>query len=357
MPSYELANYLRFGVNSSLARIDAIVCSADSIPMSFKKDGTVEINYSLDHAMIMSWEARDLPDSCTMSDGRKWRSLPFIIFHSPADHELAQRAAIETHAKLVLAPRHHPPFLLAQIEKIVEQHHGLLLKDYEYCGIIVRLVKGRAQINPALKLKTGTVNTEHYNAAGDRRKSNGWVTFSRNREGLANDVELFEELLSRKATETEMHKFFTEHPAILMEARKGVPVSHGISFTDPKNWRPDFAFSPILGPLNFEIELLELKGPDEKTLTQRFHPGFTRKVHAAIDQVRDYEHAMRDPANFKAIRRALGFLPANSRLAVLIGRNPDSEAGRQTLERRKGQVVDVEIITYDEIFETQARQA
>ena len=42
-------------------------------------------------------------------------------------------------------------------------------------------------------------------------------------------------------------------------------------------------------------------------VNQGFHPGFTRKVHAAIDQVRDYEEAMRNPANFEAIRKRLGF--------------------------------------------------
>ena len=140
-----------------------------------------------------------------------------------------------------------------------------------------------------------------------------------------------------------------------MEARKGVPISHAINFEYPKNWRPDFGFSSILGPLNADIELLELKGPAEKTVTRGFHPGFTRKVHGAIDQVRDYETAMRNPANFAAIKKTLGFLPESSRLAVLIGRNPDDAAGRQVLQRRKGQV-DVQIITYDEIFETQACQ-
>ena len=142
---------------------------------------------------------------------------------------------------------------------------------------------------------------------------------------------------------------------MLMEARGGVPHSHGITFTKPKNWTPDYGFSSILGPLDGQLDLLELKGPDERVVTKGFHPGFTRKVHAAIDQIRDYERALRDPINFAAIRRKLGFLPDSSRLAVLIGRKPDDELGRKAFERRKDEV-NVEIVTYDDIFATQACQ-
>ena len=64
---------------------------------------------------------------------------------------------------------------------------------------------------------------------------------------------------------------------------------------------------------------------------------------------------MRNPANFETLRQRLGFVPESSRLAVLIGRIPDGDADRKTLELRKGEI-DVEIVTYDEIFETQVCQ-
>ena len=132
------------------------------------------------------------------------------------------------------------------------------------CGILVRFERGRAQIKQALKRKRARTDTEYYNAAGDRRRPGGWVTFSRDREGLGSDVALFEELLSRKATETDMHKFFVQHPAILMEARGGVPLSHEINFQEPKNQRPDFGFSSILGSVDAEMSCWNSKGPTKK---------------------------------------------------------------------------------------------
>ena len=100
---------------------------------------------------------------------------------------------------------------------------------------------------------------------------------------------------------------------------------------------------------------MELKGPAEQILTQRFHPGFTAKVHHAIDQVRDYDNQLRDPRNREAILRALGYLPERSNLAVLIGRDPKSSEQMEILQRRREQV-DVKVITYDEILQTQASQ-
>ncbi len=357
MPWYKLVNYLRFEVSSALALIDAIVCSANGISIGTFRDREFEMNYPLEYALLIAAEVRALPDECTMRDGRKWRSVPFIIFHSPVDHHLATWAKQESHAHLFVGMHHFyaGQLMLFQIDDVVRKHHQALLQDYETCGILVRFEGGRAQIKQALRRQRGKADTDFYHARGDRRKPGGWVTFSRDYEGLGRDVELFEELLSRKATETEMHRFFAEHPAVLMEARGGVPLSHGINFTKPKNWKPDFGFSSILGPVDGELQLLELKGPDEQLVTRGFHPGFTRKVHAAVDQVRDYERALRDPANFEAIRNRLGFQPDGSRLAVLIGRTPESELSKQAFRRRKEEI-DVQIVTYDEVFATQACQ-
>jgi hypothetical protein len=357
MPWYELTKYLQFAASSSLAQVDAIVCSANGMEFTFGPKFEVEMNYPFETALYLAERVRELPDTCTMRDGRKWRSIPFVIFHGPINPVVLEQARENTHAHLCFGFRH--PYaariMMFYIRAAVDQHHAELLRDYQHCGILVRFEGGRAQVKPALRRRRGRTHTEHYNAAGDRRRQSDWVTFSRDQEGLSNDVALFEELLSKRATETEMHKFFSQHPAILMEARGGIPLSHEITFDDPKNQRPDFSFTPILGAEGGNLDLLELKGPAEKLVNRGFHAGFTRKVHAAIDQVRDYERAMRDPANFESLIKRLGFVPETSRLAVLIGRNPDGNIDRKTLELRKGEV-DVEIVTYDEIFETQVRQ-
>jgi hypothetical protein len=111
----------------------------------------------------------------------------------------------------------------------------------------------------------------------------------------------------------------------------GIPISHCPRFQNPKDNTADFSFSPILGPWDDKtIELLELKGPDEKTLQKGRHAGFTAKVHRAVNQVRDYDRYLRDPANIAAIIKGLGDLPDESKLAVLIGRAPKSDAEQET---------------------------
>jgi hypothetical protein len=166
-------------------------------------------------------------------------------------------------------------------------------------------------------------------------------------------VELFTEAFELIPLST-MHKFFEEHPAILMEARNGIPISHP-NFNRPQGWKPDFAISPILGPMNDEIELLELKGPEEKIVTRGFHSGFTAKVQRAIDQVRDYDRCLRDPQNVSALMKEFGYIPEQARLAVLIGRDPDDDKDLDTLHRRRGEV-QVKVVTYDEILATQTSQ-
>jgi hypothetical protein len=140
-----------------------------------------------------------------------------------------------------------------------------------------------------------------------------------------------------------------------MQARTGIPISHAPSFAEPRGWTPDFAISPILGPLNSEIELLELKGPNEKTLTRGPHRGLSAKVKRAVDQVKNYNRCLRNPANHPAILKAVGYIPEKSNLAVLIGRDPTSKSDRDASLQRQSEI-DVQVITYDEILATQASQ-
>ena len=359
MPEECLASYLRFEPSSTLALIDAIVCSADGVPVYVPLgSGAPEYNYSLYDAIALSWAVRDLPESCAMRDGRKWRSIPFIIFRSVFDHERATLAQGDTHARIIFVPDRphiHSLIMLNQIGRIVDEYQDRVLDDYKLCGILVRFEYGHAQISPALRKRDPSVESEYYYAAADRRNHSGWVTFKRDRQGLRRDVETFRQLLDTNATEREMHKFFEQHPEFLMQARLGIPISHAPTFAEPKGWTPDFAISPILGPLTSEVELLELKGPSDKTLTRGLHPGFSAKVKRAIDQVKDYDRYLRNPANHPAILKAIGYIPEKSNLAVLIGRDPTSKSDKETSKRRQNEI-DVEVITYDEILAAQASQ-
>ena len=289
-----------------------------------------------------------------MRDGRKWNAIPFVIVSGSGAVTPEMRQ--DTHAHIIERRTSYPTLILRQIRDIVNEYHDRVLDDYRKVGIIVRFEHGRAQIRPALRRRHPELETEYYYAAADRRYNTGWVTVKRDIDGIRFDVEFLQALIDRRATEREMHQFFEEHPAILMEARLGIPISHRPNFAMPRDWKPDFAFSPILGPrLAARIELMELKGPGERMLSGGIHRGFSAKVYHAIEQVRDYDRCLRNPVNLKAIQRAFGYVPHGSKLAVLIGRTPPNEADREAMGRRRSEL-NVEVITYDEILQTQATQ-
>jgi hypothetical protein len=72
--------------------------------------------------------------------------------------------------------------------------------------------------------------------------------------------------------------------------------------------------------------------------------------------VRDYGHYLSYPENHEKLTRQLGYVPTQSRLAVLIGRDNQNSQKIEVLERRRSEALDIEIITYDKILETQADQ-
>jgi len=355
LPMERLTGYLRFDISSGLALVDAIVCAADTDGIVWESP-TVDsiLSFPITRALKLAQDVRALPESCAMRDGRKWKSIPFVILHNAASYELTPEMREDTHAHLVA--QRDPDVTLRQVQTIVDEYQDRVLEDYHRVGIIIRFENGRAQIGPALRRKDPHIESEFYYAAGDRRTNTSWVTVKRDSEGLRNDVELFQHLIDTGANETRMHQFFEEHPALLMEARLGIPISHRPNFVHPSDWKPDFAFSPILGPqADKMIELLELKGPMENTLSREQHRGFSAKVHAAVDQVRDYDHFLRHPDNLQVVEEAFGYVPAKSTLAVLIGRAPANDREREIFERRQSQL-NVKVITYDEILQTQAKQ-
>ena len=284
-----------------------------------------------------------------MQDGRKWRLIPFFC-DSPTSRDMLSRQE-KSHAHVF--PPCDAANAVKKIEDCVDTYHDRVLDGYANCGILVRIEKGRAQIGSALTAKANRAENEYYYALGDRRSHRGWVTVKRDRQGLRYEVELFRMLLDRRAGETEMHRFFEEHPSVLMEARLGIPISHLPRFHRPQRNTPDFSFSPIFGPFEKNaMEFMELKGTDVQTLTKGSHPGFSAKIHKAVDQVRDYGRYLKDPANSEAILRDLGYIPDDSNLAVLIGRDPHSEEEREVFAQRQTEL-NVKVITYDEILAVQ----
>ena len=353
MVIHDVANYLYFAPAHRLALVDAIVCMADSEMIAFDSEMVPRYVDPLGEALCLARKIRDLPDTCAMSDGRKWRTVPIIIFCNMYGYSSAAALmGIRCHVLRVTTAVH----ALISVRRIVDEYHDQVLEDYKSSGLLVRVEYGRFQVGPALQRKNPDCETEHYYPPADRRNNKGWLTVRRDGQGLRRDLELFESLLNRNAPETEMHKFFEEHPAILTEARLGIPISHRPNFSQPSRAKPDFIMSPILGPHDGRVaEILELKGPSESIRTRGLHGGFSAKVHHAVDQVRDYDRYMGDPANVQEILRALGYIPKDSRLAVLIGRSSKNRADAEVLALRQREL-DVKLVTYDEVFETQVNR-
>jgi hypothetical protein len=81
MPMDRVSSYLRLDPASTLALVDVIVCMADTdhiIYAGFQHHPTLD--FPLEKALELANDVRNVPETCTMHDGRKWRSIPFAIF-------------------------------------------------------------------------------------------------------------------------------------------------------------------------------------------------------------------------------------------------------------------------------------
>jgi hypothetical protein len=343
-----IIEYLKFDSASKWAAVDAIVCKADTDP-----EGVA--TYTVTRAVSLASAFREIPESCAMRDGRKWKSIPFVLI-SDLDYHFSYPAEINRLKITLIRPTPYTGDIIRKISDTVDNYIQKVLDDYHDLGLMISFEKGRARIGPALKKKDPEMESSYYYAPADRRDNKRFMTVMRDGEGLRADVELFQQLLDMGAGERQMQRFFEDNPFFLTQARMGVQVAHPSYKT--KRWSPDFAFTSILGFTDVkDIELLEMKGPTEDLLnTHQHHPGFTAKLSNAIDQVRDYGLYLNKPTNEQTILKQLGYIPTQSKLAVLIGRSVDKDEYREMLKYRQGFVPDVEIITYDRILETQAAQ-
>lgn len=343
-----LMGYLKFGTSSQRAEVDAIVCKADTDP-----DGIAI--YTLNRALKVAEDLRRLPEACAMRDGRKWKSIPFAII-SEQPYYFGYPDQVSRLNVTLIRPSPYPTQTLSVVKDAVDDYIKRVLEDYRDLGLMITFEKDRARIGPALKKKDPEMESAYYYAPADQRNNKRFMTVMRDSDGLRADVELFQQLLDMKVDERQMQRFFEDNPFFLTQARLGIQIPHPSYAT--KRWSPDFAFTSILGPTDVNnIELLELKGPSEKLLnSHKQHPSFTSKLASAIDQIRDYGEFMDRPENERKHLKQLGYIPTQSKLAVLIGREIDPDDQREILQRRLKHVPDVEIITYDKILETQAAQ-
>lgn len=366
MPGREFLRYLLFAPASEFASIDAIVFLEPNMSIGFAElsDGRVipipemtpwEAHY---RNADISQQIRNLPETCAMGDGRKWKKIPQIALTSHGHrHEAYDGLDVEfviDVTESMLFGGYGSPITWNKIEEIVNRCHLRAMGEYERVGFLVTVDRGLYRIRRAFR-KRNSKESEFYFGGKDRRRFHGFVTIGREREGADYEAWLLEQLLNDpKAGERELHHFFEEHPNLLAEAMMGVPISHQPYFASNKQ-TPDFSISPILPRgSNDWVKLLELKGPEASVLASKryLHRGPAHALTQAIAQVNDYAESLRDPLNLEAIEGALGYVPNSSLRAVLIGKTPPLEDAH-LWEKRKAEQPSVRIITYDEVLQEQ----
>lgn len=362
MPGEEIVRYLMFAPASEFAAIDAIVFLEPNMSMGFAEgpDGRLvplmtpwEGHYL--NAMI-SERIRNLPETCAMRDGRKWKRIPQIVLTKDGHrHQAYDGLDVEFVIDLsehMLFHGYSSRITWDKIEQIVNQYHLRAVSEYERVGFLVTVDHGLYRVKRAFRKKSSS-ESEFYFGGKDKRRFNGYVTIGRERDGADYEAWLFEQVLNDpKAGERELHHFFEEHPDFLAEAMMGIPISHQPYFVTNKQM-PDFAVSPVLPRDSGEwVSLLELKGPEASVLASKryLHRGLAPAVTQALAQVNDYEESLRDPLNLGAVEKALGYIPSSSQRAVLIGRTPPPEDAN-LWEKRKAEQPSVRIITYDELLQ------
>ncbi len=248
MPFDRLMGYLKFGTSSQWAAVDAIVCKADTDPEGIAY-------YTLTRALKLVEDFRELPESCAMRDGRKWKSIPFCIIADQPFHFVIPDQISRLRVTMI-QPSPYPTQILSAVKEAVDDYIKKVLEDYRDLGLLITFEKGRARLGPALKKKDPEMESAYYYAPADRRNNERYMTVMRDSDGLRADVELFQELLDKKVGERAMQRFFEDNPFFLTQARLGLQISHPSYAT--KRWSPDFAFTSILGPTDINgVELLE----------------------------------------------------------------------------------------------------
>jgi hypothetical protein len=85
-PFERLTAYLRFAPAAGLALIDTIVCSAVAEPIAWDGYEPPTLQWPVTTAVKLAQDVRNLPESCAMRDGRKWRAIPFVIIRATAGY-------------------------------------------------------------------------------------------------------------------------------------------------------------------------------------------------------------------------------------------------------------------------------
>jgi len=87
-----------------------------------------------------------------MRDGRKWKSIPFVLI-SDVDYHFTYPAEIERLKIILIRPTLYTSDIIRKISDTVDDYITRVLEDYHDLGLMITFERGRASIGPALKKK------------------------------------------------------------------------------------------------------------------------------------------------------------------------------------------------------------
>ncbi len=113
---------------------------------------------------------RDLPESCAMRDGRKWKRIPIIVLTSRGGREYAYDGLdieyVVDVTEWMIHSGYASPVTWRQIEDAVNRYHRKALTEYEKSGFLVTGERGLYRVKRALKKKNDCEN-DYYFAGKD----------------------------------------------------------------------------------------------------------------------------------------------------------------------------------------------
>lgn len=345
IPLHRLVHEIRDGKNREMLA-DAIVCFTES---------DFAVDRELPPVSVVSAVEKDLrsiPDDVAMPDGRKWKSVPFLMLVS--ELVLPGDVYFDRYQRKVLRYE-NIDHAFTLVDEGVRAYRQRLLDDLDNLGFLVKVENGRYRVGPALKPRPN-LESELYYGRSDQRGGGDrhYVTIDRDLCGVQYEIELFEALINKAdVSEGDLQRFFEANPHFLAIAQIAQALPHvRLEAEGGRLLIPDFVLKPIIPKRDSNWRVLDLKTPQVKLLTGTAERAqFSQQVMKAITQLQDYGEYFKDSRNSEKIARMLGHPLKHPKLAVLIGRLQKDRV--EELETAQSRQPHVEIVTYDDILEAQ----
>lgn len=303
---------------------------------------------------LVDW-LRVLPATVTMTDGRKWNAVPFVVVLARSFDQPFKDLGRDP---IYLTWRDGPDArgtneAAADLSEVISSYWRCVLAEFEEIGFLVRYESGRLVVTAAYKPPAESGQLIYH--SGDFSNRNGHVlTVFHDAFDFQTDTADFEGLINDPAvSEAQIHEFFERHPHFLSEGFTSQPISHTrLVDSNGRLLIPDFVLRPVFArERDIRWKVLDLKRPQTALLVG---PPNRRRlsadIHSAIRQLNDYADFFADPTNAAAVNAALGYSVRFPRLAVLVGRMPrGSDIG--VLNQEQMRYPNVTLVTYDELLD------